>query len=72
MSYILTYVEVTLAPSDIWSILELSIDEIHMEEWNHSLAWTKPSYKSNNDIVNWLACKQLHLNHVVLKQPKEE
>ena len=39
MSYILTYVRVALAPSDVQRILEIpATDEIHMEDRNHGLA----------------------------------
>ena len=50
MSYILTYVWVVLATSDVQSILEIpATDEIHiMEDQNHCLPWTKP----NNGTVN--------------------
>ena len=71
MSYIITYVRVALATSDARSILEPATDEIHMEDRNHGLAWTKP----NNGIYhtqNRLARKQLHLNHVVAERLKEE
>ena len=38
-----------LATSDVQSILEiLATDEIHMEDQNHGLAWTKP----NNGVYN--------------------
>ena len=38
MSYILTYVQVALATSDVQSILEIpATDEIHMEDRNHVL-----------------------------------
>ena len=44
MSYILTYVRVALATSDVQSILDIpATDEIHMEDRNHGLAWTKPN-----------------------------
>ena len=40
MSYILTYVRVALATTDVHSILEIpATDEIHMEDRNHGLAW---------------------------------
>ena len=43
MSNILTYVRVVVATSDVQSILELpATDEIHIEDRNHGLAWTKP------------------------------
>ena len=49
MSYTLTYVRVALATSDEQSILDIpATDEIHMEDRNHRLAWTKP----NSDIYN--------------------
>ena len=50
MSNILTYqVRVALATSDVQSTLEIpATDEIHMEDRNHGLAWTKP----NNGIYN--------------------
>ena len=49
MSYILSYVRVALATSDIQSILEIpATDEIHMKDRNHGLAWTKP----NNGLYN--------------------
>ena len=46
MSNILTYqVRVALATSDVHNILEIPAnDEIHMEDRNHGLAWTKPKY----------------------------
>ena len=38
MSYILTNVQVTLATSNVQSILEIPVaDEIHMEDRNHGL-----------------------------------
>jgi len=44
MSYILTYVQVPLATTDVNSILEIpATDEIHMEDRNHGLAWAKPN-----------------------------
>ena len=49
MSYTLTYVRVALATSDVQSILDIpATDEIHMEDRNHGLAWTK----ANSDIYN--------------------
>ena len=44
MSNILTYqVRVALATSDVQSTLEMpATDEIHMEDRNHGLTWTKP------------------------------
>jgi len=71
MSCIITYVRVALATSDVQSILEPATDEIHMEDRNHGLAWTKP----NNGIYhtqNRLTRKQLHLNHVVPERLKQE
>ena len=45
----MSYVRVALATSDVQSSLEIpEIDEIHMEDRNHDLAWTKP----NNGIYN--------------------
>ena len=39
MSYILKYVRVALATSDVQNILEIpTTDEIHMEDRNHGLA----------------------------------
>ena len=65
MSNILTYVRVALATSDVQSILEIpATDEIHMEDQNHGLAWTK----LNNGTVNRHMRKQLDLNHVVPEQ----
>jgi len=45
MSDILTYVRVELvATTDVQSLLEIpATDEIHMEDRNHGLAWTKPN-----------------------------
>ena len=47
----------------VQSILEtLGTDEIHMEDWNHGLAWTKPTigiYNMENNF-NRLMRKQLH------------
>ena len=44
VSNIFTYVRVALATSNIQSILEIpATDEIHMEDQNHGLDWTKPS-----------------------------
>ena len=49
ISYTLSYVRVTLGTSDVQSILDIpATDEIHMEDRNHGLAWTKP----NSDIYN--------------------
>ena len=49
ISYTLSYVRVALATSDVHSILDIpATDEIHMEDRNHGLAWTKP----NSDIYN--------------------
>ena len=52
MSSILTEVSVALATSDVQSTVEiLATDEIHMEDQNHGLAWTKPNngiYKMQN------------------------
>jgi len=49
MSSILTYVQVALETTDVQSILEiLATDEIHMEDWNHGLAWTKSSNGIHN------------------------
>ena len=49
MSYILTYVRVALATSDVQSILETpATDEIHMKDRNYGLAWTKPNNGLNN------------------------
>ena len=65
MSYILRYVWVALATSDVQSILEiLATYEILMEDQNHGLAWTK----LNNGTVNRHMRKQLDLNHVVPEQ----
>jgi len=74
MSYILTEERVALALSDKQSTLEISAtDEIHMEDQNHGLAWTKPnSGIYNTQTVQRLARKQLHLNHVVSERPNEE
>ena len=48
-SYTLSYVRVALATLDVQSILDIpATDEIHMEDRNHGLAWTKP----NSDIYN--------------------
>ena len=53
MSYILTNVRVTLATSDVQSILEIPVtNEIHMEDRNHGL-----DYK---DRFNRLVRQQLH------------
>ena len=74
MSCILREVRVALAPSGEQSTLEISAtDEIHMEDRNHGLAWTKPnSGMYNTQTVQRIARKQLHLNHVVSERPKEE
>ena len=66
MSYILTYVQVALATSDIQSILGIpSTDEIHLEDQNQpAMAYT------TCNTVNRLARKQLHLNHVVSERRK--
>ena len=62
MSYILTYVRVALATSDVQSTLEIpATDEIHIGGSNHSFAWTKP----NNGIYNtqhrqWIVRKELY------------
>ena len=46
MSNILTYqVWVALATSGMNIVIEIpATDEIHMEDRNHGLAWTKPKY----------------------------
>ena len=45
MSNILTYVRVALvATINVQNLKELpATDEIHMEDQNHGLAWTKPN-----------------------------
>ena len=49
MSYILTYVRVPLATSDVQRILGIpATDKIHMKDRNHGLTWTKP----NNGLHN--------------------
>ena len=57
MSYILTgftYVWVALATSDVQRILEIpATDEIHMEDRNHALAWTKPNSGIYNTLNSW-------------------
>ena len=52
MSYILICVRVALAASDVQSILGIpATDEIHMEDLNHGLAWTKPNHaKQSTDL----------------------
>ena len=60
MSYILTYVRVALATSDVQSTLEISAtDEIHMEDRNHGLAeqW---HIQHATHTVNRLARKELY------------
>ena len=57
MSYILTYVRVELATSDVQSILETpATDEIHMKDRNYGLAWTKPNNGLNNTQHNQQPC----------------
>ena len=54
MCYILTSVRVALATSDAQRILEIpATDEIHMEDRNYGLAWTKP-----NNGIYWQHAKQ--------------
>ena len=63
MSYILIYVRVALASSDVQSSLDISTtDAIHMEDRNHSLAWTSPTmaYTARKTVYR-LAREQLHL-----------
>ena len=60
----LTFVRVALVTSDIQRIFKVPATvEIHMEDQNfmYGLAWIK----LNNDTVNRLVRKELHLNHVM-------
>ena len=67
MSYIPICVRVALAASDEQSILDiLATDEIHMEDRNRGLAWTKLNsgiYTTQNSLQN---SEQLHLNKAKL------
>ena len=65
MSYILICVRVTLATSDVQSILDIpATDEIHMEDRNHGLASTKP-----NNVI-YTTKNSLHLNKAKLRRSK--
>ena len=61
MSNILTYqVRVALATSGMNIVIEIpATDEIHMEDRNHGLAWTKPKY----GIYNKQHSQQTRLTH---------
>ena len=74
MSYILSYVRVALATSDIQSILELpETDEIHMKDRTMVLPELSRTmvYTTRNTISSLLR-EELHLNPVVPERSKKE
>ena len=67
MPYILICVRVPLATSDVHSSLDIptTADEIHMEDRNHSLAWTKPNngiYTTQNSLQTCAWTATFNLN----------
>lgn len=65
MSNIFTYVQVVPATTDLHSILEIPTDKIHLEDWNHGIAWTKliMAYTTHKTVhrLEWLP---VHINHI--------
>ena len=74
MSYILTYVQVALATSDVQSILEIpATDEIHLEDRNQTCVSTTATLEScgakttNGKINLYIKLEKHKLDHMAKK-----
>ena len=69
MSYILTYVRVTLATSDVQSILEISAaDEIHMKDRNQTAIFESCGIRTTSGRINLYTKLEKHKLNQIAKR----